>query len=178
MGKALKLRYSTEEGKRLFHLCIRLDKAIRQLRTKMFLGSFQRVRFLRILRDLEIHIDEYAKFIDSAYAVFQPDSNSTELSSLPTQNYSKILKSISQVGSPCKVIVSVEPLIRLFITIKRTDVCIRIAEEFGLHQYEAYTHFRNNFKQQISKLEDYQSAVSSTASSIIQNFKNKKKINR
>jgi hypothetical protein len=173
MGKALNLSFTTTEGTRLFHLSTKLDKALRQLRTKMYQGKFKHTRFSQIIRDLEIKIDEYVAFLHTSYASYRPETVNAQIGppAPRTRIYRGILKEMRESGPKMKVIVSCEELERLFLAVKTTDVLIRVAEHFGLQHYDRFTLFRQSFGERITELERFQAAVSSTAYEVMRSAK-------
>jgi hypothetical protein len=178
VGKALKIQYSTEEGRRLFHLSTKIDKALRQLCLKMLQGKFKGTRYGQILKDLDTIANDFYVYLNNSYAAYRNKFDNEQVGSLPPgHRYRGLIKEITQAaGRSMRVIVSndgIPSVMLLFVSIKSTDNCIKIAENVGIHDYENYTIFRNSFREKLSALERFQAGLSSVAYKVIKSTKNK-----
>lgn len=166
MGSVLKLRYSTQEGLRLFHVAARLDRDIRKLKKSALSNDYKATRIVQITNESEKCIERFIAFLDYSFVPFRPNSPEAQLVPNQRLNYRKILSQIDvTIEEPKKVVVHNNFLIPLFTSIKTTDVLIRLAEEFGLQHYDKYVQFRKLFNQQIDMIETFQQRVRNASNS-------------
>lgn len=166
MGKALSIRFSTQEGKRLFHIACGLDKVLRQLKVRLMRNRLSGAKYVHLTDLVTSEIQVYKEFLDKVYAFFQPDVSVSRKNS-QSHNYAGVLKAISEAAPiPCVAVISNEELLPLFKMVKGTDVCIRISEEYGLNNLEAYMKLRDSFETQLNRLESVRSNLQGNVMSL------------
>jgi hypothetical protein len=166
MGQAVKIQLGTSEGQRLFNIANRLDRILRVFKANTLHRKFKRARLQRILIDTEDTVTAYRTFLNQAYSHFRPFSAEAQLAPSRNVKYKGITKTLALSGTQLTAIVSNSVLVPLFEDIKTTNICILIAEEYGLKHYENYVSFINNFNAQINILESFQHELYQTAHSL------------
>lgn len=178
--KKVKLYLCTQEAQRLFHITIKIDKAMRKLAVYASRGIFPTERYKFLCHSTEDAIASYRQFLDRIFEYLAPTD--TQRTDLPYQQkifqYKGILSSVRQTGNKVTIQLSTSYADEVLKLTKNTDVCIRICEEFALQNLEKVIALRKEVNDRIRLLDLAAEACSQDLYTFLKAGKNPFKRNR
>jgi hypothetical protein len=166
MGKALHIKVCTREGMRLFHIGVRLDRAIRILTIHAVHMNYDACQLYIQIQNIENAINSFKEFLDNSFNFFSNHSQDPIPILNNSPSYTKIINSLKTQLSSKKVTLSSPLLLPFFRSIKSADLCILISSQLGLSLKEQFFNYRNKFNEEMEKLNNQKNQIETIANRI------------
>ena len=152
--KVMKLHLATQEGQELFHLGIKVDKALRKLVVAALQRQIPADRYRFLAARMDDSVGLYHQFLDSSFNRFAASKDGASgFAVYPhMKNYKALLSDIRSSGPIAHARVSTETGEKIFKLVHSTDVCIRIIENYATLHIEKALQLRWEVQEQIRLL--------------------------
>lgn len=152
----MRLYLATAEGRDLFHIAIRVDKALRKLTVFTMRQIFPQNRYQFLSGNLFDAICEYRQFLEQIYhkVSSHPPNHDENTVHLPV--FKDLMKGIRISGVPHKATISTKLGGDIFKFAKSTDLCVRICELYSQDHLSLSVMIREQICNEIQKIEAHE----------------------